>query len=98
MRSRFWWASFSNRTKSCISTGPRGPAVMLFWLSETGMPLSVVSVGRLATDLLLCRETTEIPAARPLAAALLLLSQRALDRIAVARNRAWAETYAFAWQ
>jgi hypothetical protein len=23
---------------------------MLFWLSETGMPLSVVSVGRLATD------------------------------------------------
>src|SRR5438445_2436485 len=50
MRSRFWWASFSNRTKSCISTGPRGPAVMLFWLSETGMPPSVVSVGRLATD------------------------------------------------
>src|SRR5882672_10405396 len=48
MRSRFWWASFSNRTKSCISTGPRGPAVMLFWLSETGMPLSVVRVGRLA--------------------------------------------------
>jgi hypothetical protein len=23
---------------------------MLFWLSETGMPLSVVSVGRFATD------------------------------------------------
>src|SRR4051794_14459081 len=36
--------------KSCISTGPNGPAVTLFWLSETGMPLSVVSVGRLATD------------------------------------------------
>src|ERR1700716_3391539 len=61
MRSRFWWASFSNRTKSCISTGPRGPAVMLFWLSETGMPLSVVSVGRLATDYSLLRDI-EIPA------------------------------------
>jgi hypothetical protein len=28
----------------------RGPAVMLFWLSATGIPLVVVSVGRLATD------------------------------------------------
>src|SRR5437870_3955866 len=65
MRSRFWWASFSNRMKSCISTGPRGPAVMLFWLSETGMPESVVRMGRLATDCS-CVRGTEIPAQQPL--------------------------------
>src|SRR5258706_16295295 len=47
---RFWGERFWNRKKSFINPGPRGPAVMLFWLSATGMPLSVVSVGRLATD------------------------------------------------
>jgi hypothetical protein len=39
-----------------IRTGPIGPAVMEFWLSATGMPLSVVSVGRLATKSFLCCE------------------------------------------
>src|SRR5690606_35217363 len=46
MRSRFWWASFSSRRKSCSSSGPRGPALRLFWLSATGAPLAVVMVGR----------------------------------------------------
>src|ERR1700687_5157341 len=54
MRSRFWCANFSKRKKSCIRTGPIGPALMLFWLSATGMPLMVVSVGRLAMKSFLC--------------------------------------------
>src|SRR5690606_28158805 len=44
MRSRFWCASFSSRWKSCIRSGPRGPALRLFWLSATGAPLAVVMV------------------------------------------------------
>ena len=36
----------------CISSGPRGPAVRLFWLSAMGMPLVVVIAGRLAIEIL----------------------------------------------
>jgi len=42
MRSRSKWASFSISQKSCITTGPRGPAVSLFWLSAIGRPAAVV--------------------------------------------------------
>ena len=41
--SRSKWASFSRNQTSCSSTGPRGPAVMMFWLSATGAPALVVS-------------------------------------------------------
>src|SRR5690606_13595566 len=40
--SRTKFASFSFSHKSCASTGPRAPAVMLFWLSVTGAPKAVV--------------------------------------------------------
>ena len=43
MRSRSKCASFSSRCTSCISTGPRGPAVTEFWSSSTGLPNPVVS-------------------------------------------------------
>ena len=42
--SRSKWASFSRNQKSCNSIGPRGPAVITFWLSATGQPLVVVSL------------------------------------------------------
>src|SRR4029078_7138119 len=48
MRSRFWCASFSRRWKSCIRSGPRGPALSEFWLSPTGAPPAVVIVGLLS--------------------------------------------------
>ncbi len=41
--SRLKWASFSWYQTSCISMGPRGPAVMAFWFSGTGAPAAVVS-------------------------------------------------------
>src|SRR4030066_150268 len=41
--SRSKWASFSRYQTSCSSAGPRGPAVMMFWLSTTGAPALVVS-------------------------------------------------------
>ena len=31
--------------ESCISSGPRGPAVMEFWLSVTGIPAEVIKMG-----------------------------------------------------
>jgi len=40
--SRTKLASFSWSHTSCASSGPRGPAVRLFWLSGTGAPKSVV--------------------------------------------------------
>jgi len=43
MTSRSKWASFSRYQTSWSSTGPRGPAVMVFWLSTTGAPFLVVS-------------------------------------------------------
>ena len=43
MTSRAKWASFSISHRSCRSSGPRGPALMLFWLSVTGAPAAVVS-------------------------------------------------------
>ena len=42
MISRLRLASFSISQTSCISSGPRGPAVRLFWLSTTGAPKAVV--------------------------------------------------------
>src|SRR5258708_6070715 len=36
------WVFFRIKWKSCISTGPRGPAVNEFWLSATGIPAAVV--------------------------------------------------------
>ena len=42
--SRLKWASFSWYQTSCISMGPRGPAVTAFWLSGTGAPAAVVSL------------------------------------------------------
>src|SRR3990172_5375903 len=41
--SRSKWASFSRNHTSCSSSGPRGPAVITFWLSGTGAPAAVVS-------------------------------------------------------
>src|SRR5699024_980711 len=41
--SRSKWASFSRNHTSCSSSGPRGPAVRLFWLSTTGAPAAVVA-------------------------------------------------------
>src|SRR3990172_6116327 len=41
--SRSKWASFSRNQTSCNSIGPRGPAVIAFWLSATGQPALVVS-------------------------------------------------------
>jgi hypothetical protein len=41
--SRSKWASFSSSQTSCSSAGPRGPAVIVFWLSTTGQPAAVVS-------------------------------------------------------
>src|SRR4051794_30313119 len=46
MRSRLKCAIFSMSSKSCISTGPRGPIVSEFWLSPTGAPAAVVMVFR----------------------------------------------------
>src|SRR5690554_5833622 len=40
--SRTKFASFSLSHKSWVSNGPRAPAVILFWLSTTGAPASVV--------------------------------------------------------
>ena len=40
--SRTKSANFSFSHKSCASSGPRGPAVKLFWLSATGAPLPIV--------------------------------------------------------
>src|SRR5574344_2469947 len=40
--SRLRLASFSSSHTSSISSGPRGPAVLLFWLSTTGAPKAVV--------------------------------------------------------
>ena len=40
--SRTKLPSFSCSQTSCASSGPRGPAVRLFWLSGTGAPKSVV--------------------------------------------------------
>src|SRR5690606_21782485 len=40
--SRTNWPSFSCSQTSCDSSGPRGPAVRLFWLSGTGAPNWVV--------------------------------------------------------
>jgi len=42
MTSRFRLASFSMSQTSCMSSGPRGPADRLFWLSATGAPKAVV--------------------------------------------------------
>src|SRR5204863_511334 len=42
MISRLRLASFSSSHTSSISSGPRGPAVLLFWLSTTGAPKAVV--------------------------------------------------------
>ena len=42
MRSRSKCPSFSSRCVSCMSTGPLGPAVSLFWSSPTGLPNAVV--------------------------------------------------------
>ena len=42
MTSRTKLASFSLSHTSCDSSGPRGPAVRLFWLSGTGAPNWVV--------------------------------------------------------
>src|SRR5712664_3573883 len=89
MRSRFWWASFSNRTKSCISTGPRGPAVMLFWLSETGMPLSVVRVGRLAMKSFLFTSNRDPGNTTPCGGSLfrnVSVPTSTIDRLAFARS------------
>ena len=41
--SRSKCASFSRSHTSCRRTGPRGPAVIVFWLSTTGQPKAVVS-------------------------------------------------------
>src|SRR5664280_218341 len=41
--SRSKWASFSRNQTSWSSIGPRGPAVIAFWLSGTGAPPAVVS-------------------------------------------------------
>src|SRR5450756_97584 len=41
--SRSKWASFSRNQTSWSSIGPRGPAVITFWLSGTGAPPAVVS-------------------------------------------------------
>jgi hypothetical protein len=38
MRSRLKCAIFSINSRSCINTGPRGPAVSEFWFSPTGAP------------------------------------------------------------
>ncbi len=43
MTSRSKFASFSRYQTSCSSIGPRGPAVIEFWLSGTGAPTLVVS-------------------------------------------------------
>src|SRR5690554_7570575 len=43
--SRSKCASFSRNQTSCSSMGPRGPAVITFWLSATGAPATVVSLG-----------------------------------------------------
>src|SRR5258708_6103620 len=94
MRSRFWWASFSNRMKSCISTGPRGPAVILFWLSETGMPESVVRMGRLATECS-CVRDTEFPAQQPLYGSIAFaFAPSPLDRVRQRDSREY-KTYEF---
>ena len=44
MTSRSKCASFSKNQISCSNTGPRGPAVWVFWLSTTGAPDAVVSL------------------------------------------------------
>src|SRR3990170_697900 len=41
--SRSKWASFSRNHTSCNNMGPRGPAVITFWLSATGAPALLVS-------------------------------------------------------
>src|SRR5450830_1261203 len=43
MTSRSKWPSFSRNQTSWSSIGPRGPAVIAFWLSGTGAPAAVVS-------------------------------------------------------
>ena len=43
MTSRSKFASFSRYHTSWSSIGPRGPAVIAFWLSGTGAPKLVVS-------------------------------------------------------
>ena len=57
MISRLRLASFSISHTSCISSGPRGPAVMLFWLSTTGAPKAVVNgvLSGLSVGLLMVR-------------------------------------------
>ncbi len=44
-RSRLKCAVFSISWKSCISSGPRGPADRALWLSASGLPAEVVRVG-----------------------------------------------------
>jgi hypothetical protein len=59
MRSRLKCAIFSISRKSCIKTGPRGPALREFWLSPTGAPAAVVIVFRLLTFFNLRREMSQ---------------------------------------
>src|ERR1700739_4391163 len=42
MTSRSKWASFSISQRSCSSAGPRRPAVRMFRLSVTGVPVACV--------------------------------------------------------
>src|SRR5271170_7467256 len=42
MTSRSKWASFSISHRSCSRAGPRGPAVRMFKLSVTGVPVACV--------------------------------------------------------
>src|SRR5664279_595788 len=59
--SRSKWASFSRNQTSWSSIGPRGPAVIAFWLSGTGAPAAVVSF-----FLSLIARSSRCPAARGL--------------------------------
>src|SRR3990170_1169845 len=45
---------------SAISTGPRGHAVRLFWLSATGIPAAVVIVFRFSPMISLCSPMTRL--------------------------------------
>jgi hypothetical protein len=68
---------------------------MLFWLSATGMPLSVVSVGRLAMKSFLLSSNRDPGNMTPAAVSPFrkrrLLTEPPVDRLAFARNRAVCE-------